>query len=96
MVIRILDVARGADTEDQGCLVLGRIVDALKQSQTVIVSFQGVDIATSSFVNSSFVALLRHMTFDELKRRVRIVDANKHVADMIRRRLLREANLVAA
>lgn len=91
MVIRVLDVAGGADTQEQGQALHLELVESLKMGDVIVVSFEGVDIATSSFVNASFLPLLTNMKFDELKRRVRIISVTRQVGDMIKRRLIREA-----
>jgi hypothetical protein len=49
MVIRILDIVPGADTAEQGDLVYGRLQFAFANSGPVTVSFDGLNIATSSF-----------------------------------------------
>jgi len=95
MVIRILDVTAGADTQEQGIALYGILADLLKTTDVVSVSFDGVDIATSSFVNAAFVPLLTNMSFSEVKRRIRIVRASRQTIDLIKRRLTREATVAA-
>jgi STAS-like domain of unknown function (DUF4325) len=97
MVIRIVDIVGAADTADQGSVVFARLRAALASSnrRQVIVSFEGVKTATSSFVNTAFVQLLELMPLAEIKRRIRVVASSRQINDMIRSRLEREA-LVAA
>jgi hypothetical protein len=45
MVIRILDIVRGADTAKQGSLVYIQLRTALEKGGSVSVSFDGLDIA---------------------------------------------------
>lgn len=47
--------------------------------------------ATSSFVNAAFVPLLDFVSFVELKRRIKVVDSNRQINEMIRTRMEREA-----
>jgi hypothetical protein len=94
MVIQILQVAGAADTQDQGALVYTEIVMALKLHQTVSVSFAGIDVATSSFVNTSFARLLEVMSLDEIKKRVRVTSSTRHINDMIKRRLTAPSEFV--
>jgi len=49
------------------------------------VSFAGVDVVPSSFVNGAFVELLDDYSFDELKRKLRIVDSNVAINNVIKR-----------
>ena len=95
MVIHVPDVSRAADTGKQGEALYSRIVEELRNSEFIVVSFQGVDTATSSFVNASFVELLRSLSFSEIKRRIKIVNSTRQINDMIRRRLTHEAELTA-
>ncbi len=91
MVVRILDIVTGADTADQGQHVLGHIRAALQTGSDVVISFDGVQSATSSFVNSAFVPLLDDLSLDDIKRRVTVVRSSRQINDMIRTRLTREA-----
>jgi uncharacterized protein DUF4325 len=95
MVIRILDFVRGADTSDQGALVLARLQAALAGDTEVIVSFDGINTATSSFVNAGIVPLLQHFPLSDLKARLRVVDSTRQINDMIKMRMEREASVVS-
>jgi hypothetical protein len=91
MVIRIKDISRSADTGEQGDLVYRQIKDALANDSSVVISFAGVATATSSFVNAAFVSLLDVLSFDEIKRRIKVTDSNRQINEMIRSRMEREA-----
>jgi hypothetical protein len=91
MVVIVRDFVPGADTADQGIELFPHIRDALKAEQQIIVSFMGIQTATSSFVKTAFVVLLRYMSFDDLKSRLRIVDSTRQINQMIKTRLEREA-----
>ncbi len=95
MVIYVREIAVAADTAKQGELLFKRITAALADEDTVILSFTGIDTATSSFVNAAFVQLLDRMTFDALKRRIKVVDSTRQINEMIKRRLEREASFAA-
>lgn len=95
MVIRVLSLTGAADTQQQGAAVYDRLVDALKTQPTVLVSFDGIDIATSSFVNMAFVRLLDHMSLQDIKQRVRVVQSTRQINSMIKRRL-EQQGMVAA
>ena len=49
MVVRIKEVAGGADTAEQGTLAHAAIQAALGREQIATVSFAGIKTATSSF-----------------------------------------------
>lgn len=95
MVIRILDIAPGADTSEQGTAVLTRLHQAFAGDGTVTVSFSGINTATSSFVNAGFVPLLEHFALHDLKRRLRVIDSTRQINDMIRTCIEREASIAA-
>ncbi|WP_168217463.1 STAS-like domain-containing protein [Paracoccus liaowanqingii] len=73
-------------------MLLSILIEALSYHDKVEVSFEGIISASSSFVNSSFVPLLAMMSFDDIKRRVRVTRANPQIGDMIRRRITFEAH----
>lgn len=91
MVIQVRDHVQAADTHQQGSAVHARILSLLRQGHNVEISFSGIDTATSSFVNACFVELLGFLSLDEVKKRVRVVDSTRQINDMIRRRMVREA-----
>jgi STAS-like domain of unknown function (DUF4325) len=96
MVIRVKRLVDACDTNSHGEVVRAAIVSALAVDDVVVLSFSGVSNATSSFVNSAFVDLLETMPFDEIKRRVRVIDASRQIIEMIKLRMTSEARRVAA
>lgn len=96
MVILIKNLVSSCDTNEQGEAVLRTIIREIDRNDSVVLDFTGVLYATSSFVNSAFVPLLERMTFETIKRKVRVTKALPAVADMIRRRMARESELSAA
>lgn len=94
MVVRICDLISGADTADQGRFVQQVIAAALNQEPKVVVSFKGIQTASSSFVHAAFVPLLASYSLDELKKRMDVVDSNRQINDMIKRGLTRPQNQV--
>jgi hypothetical protein len=91
MVIYVRNLVPGADTADQGIQLFPHIRDALKTEQQIVISFQGIQTATSSFVKTAFVVLLKDIPFDVLKSRMRIIDSTRQINQMIKIRLEREA-----
>jgi|RhiMetdeSRZDD1v2_1073273.scaffolds.fasta_scaffold65596_7 uncharacterized protein DUF4325 len=89
VAISILDIVGGADTSAQGDLVHAKLTEGLRSSGEILISFDGVKTATSSFVNTSFVKLLEEWSLDELKRRLRVIHSTRQINDMIKSRLER-------
>lgn len=97
MVIYVKEIAVAADTASQGELLFNRLKSVFACGEVVVtLSFDGIDTATSSFVNAGFVQLLGIMPFNEIKRRLKVVNSTRQINDMIKRRLSREAELMAA
>jgi hypothetical protein len=91
MVIVIKHVVQSADTGDQGEVVFSQLRQAMMSERAVVVSFEGIRTATSSFVNTAFVQLLSSFTLAEIKERLRVINSTRQINDMIRTRLEREA-----
>ena len=88
MVIEVLNLAGAADTQDQGAVLYLELVKALNQHDVVSISFAGIDIATSSFVNTSFARLFELMTLEDIKKRIRVTSSTRQINEMIKRRLM--------
>lgn len=95
MVIRILDIVHGANTPEQGAAVFAALCQALRNPGPVVVSFDGVQTATSSFVHAAFVALLDHFLYRDLKARLRVINSTRQINEMIKVRLERCASVAA-
>lgn len=91
MVVNVKKIAGYADTNSQGAMVYDAICDALESSSNVTVDFTGVPNATSSFVNSSFVLLLKKYDLATVQRRISVQGVNRQIAHMIKSRLEFEA-----
>lgn len=87
MVIRVSKLVQGCDTNDDGVIVNRAIVVGLKSPHMVTLDFSGIHNATSSFVNSAFVALLQDFSLAEIRTRLKIVGANRQIASLIRDRM---------
>jgi hypothetical protein len=95
MVIRVADIIPGANTADQG----GRLFEILRQALhgpgIVTISFDGIQTATSSFVNVAFVPLLDDFSYDDLRSRIRITNSTRQINEMIKTRLERSGSVAA-
>jgi STAS-like domain of unknown function (DUF4325) len=74
---------------------LGSVAPSAHGSQ-VIVNFDGVTTATSSFTNAAFVPLLADFSMEQIRKSLRIVRSSRQINDMIKTRLDRESAKVAA
>ncbi len=96
MVITVRAIVPACDTNLQGDAVRDAITRALSSGGDIEVSFAGITSATTSFVNSAFVDLLNALSFDEIKRRIRVVHSTRQINDMIKNRLSHEAQRALA
>jgi hypothetical protein len=90
-LIKVSSISPTCDTNVQGTALRKEMVAALRRNDVVRVSFAEIGNATSSYVNSAFVELLGLMSFSDIKRRIRVVDASAQIRDMIKHRLTFEA-----
>ena len=95
VVIRVQDICGAADTGPQGDRLHEAMLVELSRHDQVVISFDGIDTATSSFVNTSFVKLRSHIALEDIKRRLKIVSSTHQINDMIKRRLTQDAILAA-
>jgi hypothetical protein len=95
MVIRIADIVPGANTAEQGARVFAAVQKALVNPGPVVVSFDGIQTATSSFVHAAFIALLDKFPYAEVKARLRVIGSTRQINDMIKTRLERSSKAAA-
>lgn len=86
VTIRVLNVVPRAFNNEDGRAVNDAIRAALNSDEIVDVSFDGVDSVPSSFVNTALISLLRDISFNEIRRRLRFSNTNSQINDMIRSR----------
>jgi hypothetical protein len=89
-IVVISDVVSGCNTNQEGDIIYNLISRPIIDGQVVTISFQGQNSVTSSFLNSAFVPLLDKVSFDQIKKRLRIVDSNKFINEMVIRRFKQE------
>ena len=95
MVIRVRDIVAGANTADQGAQVFRLLHEALQKEGAVVLSFDSVQTATSSFVNAAFVELLKDFSYGDLKARLRVISSTRQINEMIKMRLEHSAGIPA-
>ena len=84
MVISHSYIVPGADTAEQGTLVYDNLRAALANGDSVTVSFEGINVSTSSFVAAAFLPLLEQHDFDEVKRRMRVINSTRQINQLIK------------
>jgi STAS-like domain of unknown function (DUF4325) len=94
--IKVRDIAGRADTADQGAMLYRVLLERLDRPGQVIVDFDGLTTATSSFCNLAFVQLLARWKLADLKKRLRVVNSTRQINEMVRSRLEREGKSAAA
>jgi pantothenate kinase-related protein Tda10 len=96
MVIQVNSLVSVAITEADGAAVFSELKQALAQAEIATVSFAGIKTASTSFVNTAFAPLLDLMSFEDIKRRVRVVESTRQINHMIKWRLEAEARADAS
>ena len=76
VTIQIRDLVAGANNSDQGKALLPHLRSAMASGAPFVVSFANIQTATSSFVNSAFVPLLKDFSFGDIKVRMRVTNRN--------------------
>lgn len=84
--IRVLEHVDQCYNSADGQVIHDIVLSALRSEESVTVSFHGVDSVPSSFVNSALIALLKDLPFTTIKGRLRFIDTNSQINDMIRSR----------
>ena len=85
MVIRALDIVARCDTAEDGRAVGNSLREQLAHGTLVEFSFDGVFDVPSSFVNTAIVPLFIEFGSDFVRSHLKITDATRQIADMIRR-----------
>jgi hypothetical protein len=90
-LIRVLDHVERCYNANDGQIIHDVIEQQLRSSDSVTLSFDGVDSVPSSFVNVALISFLDQYEFDEIKRKLRFVKTSSQINEMIRTRFSFEA-----
>lgn len=90
MVIRVLNIVEHCYSDADGEKVYKVIVNYIKRQEPVVVSFEGVDVVPSSFVNAAFITLLDNFSFETIKKLLSFVNTTSQTNEMIKNRFLFE------
>jgi STAS-like domain of unknown function (DUF4325) len=86
MVVKIIDHVTSASSYDDGEVIFRLLLDPVKNGQTVVVDFSGVASVPSAFVNSAFIRLLEHVSFDQVRSTLTFVQSSRQINELIRSR----------
>ena len=90
MVITLLDHVATCHSNDDGAKIANAIRKNLDKEEPISISFKGVDVVSSSFINSSLISLLDFYSFDFIKSRLSFIDTTKYINDLIKNRFMFE------
>lgn len=85
-MIRVLDHSINPSSYKDGEVIFALISEMLKQDQQVVVDFSGVTSIPSAFVNSAFIRLLEHFSFDQVKRNLSFTHSTRQINQLIKSR----------
>lgn len=92
MVIKVKSLTSQCYTNRDGDKVYNKLYTQLLADNDVELSFEGVDVVTSSFVNSALIELLNSFGFEKIKNHVRITDSNSFINRSIKERFAFEVD----
>jgi STAS-like domain of unknown function (DUF4325) len=97
VVIKVLEVVSNCNSFEDGDKLQERLRLAFSESdREITISFEGVDDVPSAFVNAAFLPLLDLYNFEDIRRRLRVVNSTRQINDLIKRRLTFEASARSA
>lgn len=82
--IHVKSLINYAATNEHGDVIFTNLVKALKKEHLVTVNFEGITNTTTSFVNSAFIPLLEFFTFEDIKKKLKIVKSNRQINESIK------------
>lgn len=70
-------------TNEDGDLLFTLIDNEFKKDNKVVISMLGIHGLNTSFVNSAFIQLLEHYSYEFIKRNLIFTNSNKQINDVI-------------
>lgn len=86
MVIKVMDYVEKCYSNSDGEIIFNIINKAFKESNKIIVSFEGVTSLNSSFVNSAFIELLDKYDFSIIQEKIQFKDSTSQINRIIKER----------
>lgn len=88
MVIRVKSDIGGYTTFEEGQHLARLITAAVDRSGEAVVSFDGIDVIPTSFLNGSFISIIKKNGKEFLFKKVRLIDVSQHIQRMIKDRII--------
>lgn len=82
-VIKVLDHVERCYSNDDGQKIQAEIKSAFYNDQKIILSFEGVDGVTSSFINTALIDLLEEFSFSFIKAHLSFSGSNAQINKLI-------------
>lgn len=83
LLIELKSVLNQHVTNEDGDLLFNIIRDEFEKDNKVNISMLGVYGLNTSFVNSAFIQLLEHYSYDFIKKNLTFTNSNKQINDVI-------------
>jgi len=84
--VKIKDIVEETSFNKHGDVVFNLLKNSLSNKEYITVSFEGIHALNTSFVNSAFIELLEHFSFEEIKRYLIITDSTRQINTVISKR----------
>lgn len=85
-LINITDHTEKCYSNEDGELIHDILLSKLQNNEQVILSFKGINSATSSFINSALIQLLEDFSFDFIKKHLRFENTSGQINEIIKQR----------
>jgi STAS-like domain of unknown function (DUF4325) len=86
MVIRVLDHVKSASSYEDGEVIFRLVLNEINRDKEVQVNFNGVTSVPSAFINSAFIRLLEHVSFETIRVKLTFTESTKQINDLIKSR----------
>lgn len=86
MAITIKDHIESASSYSDGEVIFRLLVDPIREGKGVVVDFSGITSIPSAFVNSAFIRLLEHVSFEQVRSTLTFINSTRQINELIRSR----------
>lgn len=88
VTIVVSDLIKGNLDHEDGSRLYHVVKPLVKNSEIVVLDFSGVEIVSSSFLNTSFRLWAADFSYEHLSKYLKIINSTKLMNEMIRARVL--------
>lgn len=86
MAIAIKDHIESASSYSDGEVIFRLLLDPICEGKGVVVDFSGITSVPSAFVNSAFIRLLEHVSFEQVRSTLTFINSTRQINELIRSR----------